>query len=601
MPAVNNTKRTDTIVILDEHGLITGVDTTIENTFDYSSDELIGLSVETLITEIIGDDSATFADTSIHQRLLNIIGLGECRARARPNNRESISLTLSVTEVVLKSNRQLLVTLQTPARSEFEQWITRDWYRVFNAAERAIAICSADGKTIELVSAAFAAMHGYTVDELIGKPFADLCAPACRDAFATDIGRAITSGSSHFETMLEHRQGYSLPLTIDFATIGNADGSIAYCIAYLLENSEQKKKEENLRIRNEFLQASYDQAAVATAICNIEGRFISVNAAMCEFIGYTETELLSMHFTDITHPDDIRPNIVTRQQALSKKLKNYSQEKRYIHKSGKSIWAVLVVSLVDNKNGETAFTLGQMIDLDKDQATGHRLKWAYEQRNNLVREVHHRIKNNLQSVTGLLRRHIYTNPAASETLRQAISQVEAIALVHGLESSGENRRIQICDILRGIVSEANKLQAETEAIQYPSVLEPPALVRSAEAVPIALILSELLANAIKHHCPLHVLNVHIAIERSKPDVVRIAISNPAQAPAPEFDFNYGKGVGQGLKLVRALMPKENMQIKFDFEDGNMTATITLSPPIIYAVADVAPNESLKTLPGSAMQ
>lgn len=349
-------------------------------------------------------------------------------------------------------------------------------------------------------------------------------------------------------------------------------------------SATQSKTEEELCLGKDFFQRVYDHAAIAMVICDLDGNYLSVNNAMCQLVGYSSAELLSMRYSEIVHPHDTGDAGLWRQQITDDKPNTLQYEKRYIHKSGKILWTLAIVSVVKSDSGEPLYSIGQLIDLDGDKQLAQQQRWTYNQRDNLVREVHHRIKNNLQSVTGLLRRQIRANPAAGDTLRQAIGQVEAIAVVHGLQSSADNQHIRICDMLCGIIQEANKLQPDQHRIACPPRPSVPALIHSVEAVPIALILNELITNAIKHHCPLHDFNIPITITRLDHACVQITIRNPAAQLSPDFDFDAIKGMGMGLKLVRALLPNDGMHIDFTHNAGQLTVTATLQPPIIYSTA-----------------
>jgi PAS domain S-box-containing protein len=588
MPATSDTRYVEAIITLDAEGLINGANADVTAALDYRADELIGRPIEQLVAAIAFEQSNTSAPASIHQRLRAAVGTSRQRVHVLHGNGQTIDLTLTVDEIVLRDGTQLLLKLQTPS-PDFVDWIQRDWQRAFNAADRAIAIVSADGKTIELANSAFAAMYGYTADALINKPLSELCAPGTHADFAKQTAQVRRDGRHLFETMQRHRQGHSFPVAIDFAVISNDAGVVAYSIVYVLDISERKRMEEELRLSKEFFQRVYDHAAIAMVICDLDGRYISVNNAMSQLIGYEGAELVARSYSDFVHPQEVGDAAAWKQQITQGGLDTLQFEKRYIHKSGKIIWTLVIVTVVRSESGEPLYAIGQLIDLDSEKQLAQQQRWTYNQRDNLVREVHHRIKNNLQSVTGLLRRQIHANPAAADALRQAINQVEAIAVVHGLESSAGNRRMRICEILCGIIAEANKLQAEVDPIKYPVLLEKPALVRSEEAVPIALILSELLTNAVKHHCPLRALDIRITIARHVPDEVRIVIANPAEALPAGFDFDAGKGIGQGLKLVRAMVPKKDMHVHFEHRNGSVSATITLRPPIIYAEDIAQPN------------
>src|SRR5690606_10600226 len=345
-------------------------------------------------------------------------------------------------------------------------------------------------------------------------------------------------------------------------------------------------------------------SAVGLAVCDLGGRFISVNTALCEMLGYSEVELLGKYFSEVTHRDDVDENVSRRNQAICEDIQGFQLKKRYIHKSGHIVWVWLTVSVVRGDDQRPALTIGQIIELGSGDSDtlGHR--HGSDQRDTLVREVQHRIKNNLQAVTGLLRRQMRGNPAAVDVLRQAIGQVEAIAIVHGLQSTTINQRIRACEMLVGIIGEANVLQESTRQLPAPSLLDNPAVMQGSEAVPGPLSFTDSITNAIKHHCPLRAFDVGIAIERLDADSVRVSISNPAQTLPPAFDFALGQGIGQGLRLVRAIQPRRGMDIDFEHIDRRVHATIVLRPPIIYAefasptLAIPTPSTSTQGLPAS---
>jgi two-component sensor histidine kinase len=208
------------------------------------------------------------------------------------------------------------------------------------------------------------------------------------------------------------------------------------------------------------------------------------------------------------------------------------------------------------------------------------LAQAHAQRDTLVREVHHRIKNNLQSVTGLLQRQLRANPAAAPALKAAIAQVETIALVHGLQSRSDKRNLQLCDMLAGLVTEVNQLHPETDQCILINQLRSPAIVTEEEAVPVALIFSELITNAVKHRSGPADSTIDITIQPGDVDKASVTISNPS-GPLPHgFDLFDGNGIGMGLRLVRSLMPEAGMGITFNQRDGVVSVEVELLPPVI---------------------
>lgn len=132
----------------------------------------------------------------------------------------------------------------------------------------------------------------------------------------------------------------------------------------LLVVSKIRRAKEEMRISKEFFQSAFDAAAVGMAVADIDGCYIKVNQAMCEFVGYSESELLGMSYHDITFPEDLEANVHGRQRLLAGEMSTFRLEKRYVRKDGQVVWAVMVVSQILDKSGSVIYTVGQMLDID---------------------------------------------------------------------------------------------------------------------------------------------------------------------------------------------------------------------------------------------
>jgi two-component sensor histidine kinase len=211
-----------------------------------------------------------------------------------------------------------------------------------------------------------------------------------------------------------------------------------------------------------------------------------------------------------------------------------------------------------------------------------KLEEATQQRDALVREVHHRIKNNLQGVTGLLRQYAQRNPGLVGVLETAIAQVQSIAIVHGLQGARDpSAGVVLCDIVAAI---AQMLQRLTQArIELPGVSAANRGTRLAgdEIVPTALVLNELMMNAVKHYAASEGSGaIVVELERDARQA-RLTVRNPGRLPEG-FDFAAQTRVGTGLGLVRALMPANGMSLDIHPIDGQVEAVLTLVPPVILS-------------------
>lgn len=100
-----------------------------------------------------------------------------------------------------------------------------------------------------------------------------------------------------------------------------------------------------------LLDSVFKYAPIGMALIDISGRFLKINEALCRIVGYGEEELLNKTFIDITHPDDIYMDVVHADHLLSGKLETYGMEKRYVHKEGHFVHAMLNASIVRDAQG----------------------------------------------------------------------------------------------------------------------------------------------------------------------------------------------------------------------------------------------------------
>ncbi len=94
-----------------------------------------------------------------------------------------------------------------------------------------------------------------------------------------------------------------------------------------------------------LFRAVFEQAAIGMCCCDFHGRFVLVNRRFCDLTGYGEAELATLTFADITHPDDLEPNLRLVEELQNDRRETVSLEKRYIRKSGETVWSRTSLSL----------------------------------------------------------------------------------------------------------------------------------------------------------------------------------------------------------------------------------------------------------------
>lgn len=138
-----------------------------------------------------------------------------------------------------------------------------------------------------------------------------------------------------------------------------------------LKSKEQLFRElETLRKRNAELEISADRyhflfehGNVGIGLINKDYFWIEVNPKFCEMLGYTEEELKSLRWTDITHPDDLERDIQQTENVFKSEIPFFTQEKRFLKKNGEIIWVILTPTIIKNDNGEILHAIGIMQDI----------------------------------------------------------------------------------------------------------------------------------------------------------------------------------------------------------------------------------------------
>ncbi len=121
-------------------------------------------------------------------------------------------------------------------------------------------------------------------------------------------------------------------------------------------------------------QGTFEQAAVGIAHVGLDGKFNLVNQKLCEIVGYGRDEFGSLRFQDITFPADLDVDLALVNKVLNDEIQTYTLEKRYIKKSGLTVWINLTVSLVRKATGQPEYFIAVIEDIQARKKTEEELK-----------------------------------------------------------------------------------------------------------------------------------------------------------------------------------------------------------------------------------
>jgi two-component sensor histidine kinase/PAS domain-containing protein len=202
-----------------------------------------------------------------------------------------------------------------------------------------------------------------------------------------------------------------------------------------------------------------------------------------------------------------------------------------------------------------------------------RLQRALAQRDTLLREVHHRIKNNLAAVIELLLHHTRDEPRFQKIVAQVEPQLRAIATVHGLKA-GTDAMVRLGPLVKSVTDNTVSLHGAKVDVAVADSLKALRL-REEESVPLALVLNELLVNARKHGSG-DPLEVQVAPDGQG---VMLTVANNVASGARVPELNASGTDGHGISLVRSLLPHDRASLEFRHAGNRVSAIVRLAPDV----------------------
>ncbi|MEJ0031915.1 MAG: PAS domain S-box protein [Bacteroidota bacterium] len=131
--------------------------------------------------------------------------------------------------------------------------------------------------------------------------------------------------------------------------------------------TDLRKAQKQIQISEAKFRGAFEYSAIGMSIVSLEGRWLQVNREFTAMVGYSEEELVGMHFRDITHMDDVDENIDLFKQAANGERESYRMEKRYIHKQGNIVWVRLNVSMIKDDIGNPIYCVAQIEDVTQEK------------------------------------------------------------------------------------------------------------------------------------------------------------------------------------------------------------------------------------------
>lgn len=335
----------------------------------------------------------------------------------------------------------------------------------------------------------------------------------------------------------------------------------------LLEELNISKEIINRLLKSEELYRDlFENVNDFIQMVNIDGKFIHVNNAWRNALGYTEEEVKEISIWDIIHPTQVKHcQIMFKELFNGEKLPKV--ETIFVTKNGEEINVEGNVNLkfVD---GNPYATRGIFRDITKRKKIENDLKQALEEKEMLLKEIYHRVKNNLMVISSLLNLqsgHI-KDKVALDLFRESQNRAKSMALIHErLYRSKDLKRIDFGDYIRTLATDLYKIYVHNSGQIALNLNVDDIMLDINTAVPLGLILNELVTNSMKYGFPGDIQGkIDVKFKKQGETLVLTVADDGIGFPE---NIDYKNTTSLGLQLVNSLTSQIDGEIKLDGAEG----------------------------------
>jgi PAS domain S-box-containing protein len=209
---------------------------------------------------------------------------------------------------------------------------------------------------------------GYDASEVIGHPLIEFFTEACRGKIEASLPQFFREGRiSDWPGQMLAKDGRGIDILL--SAVGEFDeaGRFVRSLAAITDTTERRRAEQALCASEELFRIAFENANEGLCIIGVDGSFLRVNAASCQFFGRDAASLLRMNINDMAQHDDqaVSPRYIAL--ALAGVREQFRFEKRYRHASGREIWGRVSARLVRDATGAPLYFIAHVLDVTESR------------------------------------------------------------------------------------------------------------------------------------------------------------------------------------------------------------------------------------------
>lgn len=420
-----------------------------------------------------------------------------------------------------------------------------------------------------VVNKAYEKLAGRGREDIIGKTDEELLPPKLAEECRKSDEKVLkTRKNFHGEEKFLNPNGELTFFETTKSPIFDELGNIVGLVSVSRDITERKRTEEALEESEERYRDLVEKAGIAILIDDRGGHFKYVNERYAELFGYSEEELESQSIRSVVHPDDVDRVMQYHNNRIQGKKAPSRYEFKGVKKDGSFIYLEADAQAI-KKGKKIVGTRCYIWDISARKTADEKLKASLQEKEVLLREIHHRVKNNLQIISSLLNlqsRNIKDRPSL-DMFQESRHRVRSMALVHEkLYRSEDLAKVDFCEYIRslsshlfmayGINSTSIKLDVDVKDV-YLDINT---------SIPCGLIINELVSNSLKHAFDGRKQGrIRIVLQHENEDKFKLVVSDNGVGLPRSLDVT--KTESLGLQLVSMLVEQLQGSLFIDRSGG----------------------------------
>ncbi|MBN1572693.1 MAG: PAS domain S-box protein [Deltaproteobacteria bacterium] len=400
-------------------------------------------------------------------------------------------------------------------------------------------------------------MYGYSEEELLGKGIDSLDAEQVSERDRKKMYGKVSSGKTWAgEKKNLRKDGTAFDSEFKITPLFDSSGKTASYVVVVSEVTFRKKWVEKIIGAAQEWQTTFDSFSDKISIIDRNHCYIKVNMAFAKSLNRHPRDIVGKLCYELEHglkaplPDCPHTKVIRTKKPVV--IQGFDQET--------GVYTEATISPIFDNGKDVIATVNFTKDITERKLAEQKIKQSLDEKEILLKEVHHRVKNNLQIISGLLDMDMMRMGGRDsfELFNDARSRIHTMALIHSqLYQSERFDKINLVKHTQDLINYISVVHAKRNANIIPVIEDFDVTIPVTQAIPLSLILNELFTNAYKHAFGEGERGtLECTIRESDEGVITVVVKDNGVGLPEGFDINEVDGLG--LRLVRNLVREQLM-------------------------------------------